>query len=97
MEPYQVWHSSQVDVPYEPNFVGFQNDRADALTEDLRGTFDRGRRKKLAREFHKLLHEQQPYTFMYAPKDVYAWRSELKGVEFAPVRPQTSSLRWYFQ
>ncbi|MFB6372448.1 MAG: peptide-binding protein, partial [Bradymonadaceae bacterium] len=77
------------------NRVGFRNDRADELIEKLRKTFDRDKRIKLMHEFHKILHEQQPYTFFYAPKAVFAWQPRLKNVVFQKIRPQTYSLPWF--
>jgi ABC-type transport system substrate-binding protein len=96
IDPFQIWHSSQADIPKGSNRVGFRNDRADEIIEKLRKTFDKDKRIELLREFHMIVHEKQPYTFFYAPKAVYAWQSELQNVEFQKIRPQNLSLPWYF-
>ena len=95
IDPYQIWHSSQADVPRGSNRVGFKNDRADEIIETLRKTFDKDKRIELLREFHKIVHKQQPYTFFYAPKGVYAWQPRVKNMQFQKIRPQTLSLPWY--
>ena len=95
IDPYQLWHSSQADIPKGSNRVGFRNDRADEIIERLRKTFDKDKRQELMHEFHKIIHEKQPYTFFYAPQSVYAWQPRLGNVTFQKIRPQTYSLPWY--
>lgn len=95
IDPYQVWHSSQAEVPRGSNRIGFKNERADEIIMELRETFDPERRKELFHEFHEILHEKQPYTFFYAPKGVYAWRNRVKNVQFQKIRPQTIAFPWY--
>ena len=66
-EPYQLWHSSQADIQGSSNHIGFKNKKADELIEKLQVTFDMDERIRLAREFQQLIHEEQPYTFLFAP------------------------------
>ncbi|MFB6372568.1 MAG: ABC transporter substrate-binding protein, partial [Bradymonadaceae bacterium] len=96
IDPYQIWHSSQADIPKGSNRVGFRNERADEIIETLRETFDKKKRMELYREFHKIIHRQQPYTFLYAPKTVYAWQPRLENVVFQKIRPQALSIPWHF-
>jgi ABC-type transport system substrate-binding protein len=96
IDPYQIWHSSQADTPKGSNRVGFRNERADEIIETLRKTFDKKKRKKLYHEFHKIVHREQPYTFFYAPKTVYAWQPRLENVVFQKIRPQALSIPWHF-
>ena len=63
-DPYQVWHSSQIGNRGS-NYVGFNNPRADALIEEARRTLDDDKRNSLYHQFHRILHEEQPYTFVY--------------------------------
>lgn len=94
-DPYQIWHSSQADIPRGSNRVGFRNDEADEIIDTLRETFDTDERIRLLREFHAIVHHEQPYTFFYAPKDVAVWNPRLENVVFQQIRPQTYSLPWY--
>jgi peptide/nickel transport system substrate-binding protein len=63
-DPYQIWHSSQIGNRGS-NYVGFRNAEADGLIENARKTLDEEKRNKLYHRFHRILHEEQPYTFIY--------------------------------
>ncbi len=62
-DPYQIWHSSQRQKG--SNYVNFNNPQADALIEQARQTLDPDKRNILYHQFHRILHEEQPYTFIY--------------------------------
>lgn len=94
-DPYQIWHSSQADVPKGSNRVGFRNKRADEIIEQLRVEFDEAKRLELYHEFHRLLHEEQPYTFFYAPQNVVAWQPRVKNFIINTTAPQLYSLPWW--
>jgi peptide/nickel transport system substrate-binding protein len=64
-DPYQIWHSSQIEGRGS-NFINFNSPEADAIIEEARRTLDEGKRYELYHKFHKLLHEEQPYTFLFA-------------------------------
>ena len=63
---YQLWHSSQAG-PQQLNFVGYKNPRADDLIIRIRQEYNRDRQRDLAHQLHRLIHVDQPYTFLYAP------------------------------
>jgi len=63
-DPYQIWHSSQI-AGRGSNLVGFSNPEADAIMEEARRTLDEEKRIKLYRRFLRILHEEQPYTFLF--------------------------------
>ncbi|MBP7738802.1 MAG: peptide-binding protein [Spirochaetes bacterium] len=62
-DPYQIWHSSQIKGG--SNYIGFSNREADLIIEKARVEFDEGRRNRMYHRFHRILHDEQPYTFMY--------------------------------
>ncbi|MGM0558541.1 MAG: ABC transporter substrate-binding protein [Myxococcota bacterium] len=95
IDPYQIWHSSQAEVAKGSNRVAFKNERADEIIETLRKTFDEDKRIELLREFHMILHEEQPYSFFYSLKQAYAWQPALEHVVFQKVRPVDISIPWY--
>ena len=64
-DPYQIFHSSQIENRGS-NFVSFSNDEADAIIEEARQTLDPEKRYALYHRFHQILHEEQPYTFLFA-------------------------------
>ena len=95
IDPYQIWHSSQADIPKGSNRQAFRNKRADEIIETLRVTFDEEKRTQLLNEFHQIVHDEQPYTFFYAPQSVAAWQPRLKNVVINAIRPQYHPLPWY--
>ncbi len=92
----QVWHSSQADLPRSSNHVGYASAEADRIIEEMAVTFDYDERIRLAREFHALLAEDQPYTFFFTRKRPVFWRPELENVRFGLVRPYRDHRSWYF-
>lgn len=81
-DPYQVWHSSQVDAG--SNYVGFVNAEADRLIEDARVSFDREKRIALYHRFQEILYEEQPYLFLLAPKVLAAGDKRIHGIRVYP-------------
>ncbi len=94
-DPYQLWHSSQADVPKGSNYVGFRNPEADEIIETLRVTFDPEERIRLFRNFHAIVHAEQPYTFFMVPEVPYCGWDDVRNMVFARTRPQTNALPWW--
>jgi peptide/nickel transport system substrate-binding protein len=90
-DPYQVWHSSQSEAG--SNYVGYANPQADALIEQARVSFDADERNALYRQLHALIHEEQPYTFLFCSKALLALDKRIQGVIMYPFGPQ--ALEWY--
>jgi len=63
-DPYQIFHSSQIGDGAS-NYVGFRNKEADRLIETARMTLNEAERDNLFHEVHRILHEEQPYTFLF--------------------------------
>jgi ABC-type transport system substrate-binding protein len=64
---YQIFHSSQTG-PFQLNFVGYRNPQADELMLRIRREYDHPRQVALARELHRLIAEDRPYSFLYVGK-----------------------------
>jgi ABC-type transport system substrate-binding protein len=64
---YQIWHSSQAG-PRQLNFVGYKNADADRLITRIRREYDREKQITMARELHRIIARDQPYTFLYVAK-----------------------------
>lgn len=69
-DPYQLWHSSQAGVG--SNYIHFKNDEVDAIIENVRSEFDREKRKRLLWRFQEILHDDQPYMFLFMPASLVA-------------------------
>jgi len=78
-DPYQIWHSSQ--IAKGSNYVGFNNPEADRLIEQARQTLDRDKRNALYHKFHRILHEEQPYTFVYTRPEQRFLDKRFKNVQ----------------
>jgi peptide/nickel transport system substrate-binding protein len=77
-DPYQVWHSSQAEKG--SNFVGFHNAEADRIMEAARLEFDQDKRVALYHRFDAILHDEQPYTFMFCIQELEALDRRFHGV-----------------
>ena len=82
-DAYQVWHSSQA-INKGSNMISFKNARVDEILDKYRKEFDPKKRIELYREFQQILHEDQPYTFLFIRKSVSAVQRRFQGVEVLP-------------
>jgi ABC-type transport system substrate-binding protein len=64
---YQIWHSSQTH-PFQLNFVGYSDPRADDLIIKIRQEYDHQRQVEYCHQLHALIAEAQPYTFLYVSR-----------------------------
>ncbi|HTO55184.1 MAG TPA: peptide-binding protein [Myxococcota bacterium] len=80
---YQIWHSSQA-IEGGSNIVSFKNDEVDKILTDYRTEFDAAKRKVLYDRFQEILYDEQPYTFVYAPRTLYAYDKRFHGVTWYP-------------
>lgn len=82
-DPYQLWHSSQVEKG--SNFVGYSDPESDRLIEKARTEFDREKRAALYRELHRRIHESQPYTFLFTRPHLIALHRRFENTKIYPV------------
>ena len=82
-DPYQVWHSQGI-APPGSNHICYSNPELDKLIEKLRGTFDPKERIRISRGIERIIHEDQPYTFLYAPFSLVALRTHYGNVKLFP-------------
>ena len=92
---YQLWHSSQADVPKGSNYVGFRNAEADKIIEAMELEFDTNKRIELSQQFHRIVYDEQPYTFMFQNKNPYFFVKDLQNVSTLKVRPYFDPKPWY--
>jgi len=82
-DAYQVWHSSQA-ANKGSNAISYKNARVDSILEQYRREFDEEKRIQLYKEFQQILHEEQPYTFLFIRKTVSAVHRRFQSVEIFP-------------
>ena len=64
---YEIWHSSQCE-DYQLNFVAYKNKEADDLIIKIRQEYDKEKQVKYCHQLHRIIYEDQPYTFLYVGK-----------------------------
>ncbi len=90
-DPYQVWHSSQA-AGNGSNHIGFINPQADKLIEAVRKTSDPEKRIELCRKLHRLMHEEQPYTFLLVPESLNVYSGKLQNIQVFPLGTNTEAM-----
>lgn len=65
-DPKQIFHSDAIKGQGD-NFVQWSNPDADRLIEEGRREMDFDKRMRIWQQLEKVLHEEQPYTFMRVP------------------------------
>ncbi|MGA2034747.1 MAG: ABC transporter substrate-binding protein [Thermoguttaceae bacterium] len=93
-DPFQLFHSSQADVPDSSNHVGYRNPQVDKLIEQLRVTMNEDRQAELYRKIHRLIYDDQPYTFLFADKATAGYDARIRNVKFYKIRPCVDSREW---
>jgi ABC-type transport system substrate-binding protein len=66
---YQIFHSSQTGH-FQLNFVGYASPAADALMIRIRQEYNHDRQVAMARDLHRLIAGDQPYTFLFVGKSL---------------------------
>jgi len=69
------------------NFGQYSNPRVDELFAQGRREFDRQKRAEIYGEIHRILWEDQPYTWLFYRNSFYAFNKKLRGYNFSPRGP----------
>jgi len=99
-DPKQIFHSSSIGDQGD-NFVQWRSAEADELIDRGRTTMDVGERMLIWHELERVLHEEQPYTFMrvvpwlrFVNRDfgnVHTYKTGLEPLEFIKLGPATAA------
>jgi peptide/nickel transport system substrate-binding protein len=68
-DPYQIFHSDMIEGEGD-NFVSYANPQLDRVIDRARREVIEDQRMPLWRQVHRILHEDQPYTFLYSRKSL---------------------------
>ena len=93
-DPQQIFSSSAI-AGVGDNYVQYSNPKVDAAIEAARSTVDEAKRMEIWHEIHRMLHEDQPYTFMLTDKELDAVDKRFKGVEPTKFGIVTLKNEWY--
>lgn len=94
-DPYQLWHGSLADAQASSNHVGYRNPEVDKLIEQLRVTMDEAEQDEIYHRIHRLIFEDQPYTFLFSEKATAGYDTRIENVEFYRLRPCIDTREWY--
>lgn len=92
-DAYQIFDSSQMAGTGD-DFIQYKDERVDKAIEAARATVDDTKRMPLWHEVHRLLHEDQPYTFLFISKDLEFVNGRIHGIEVTKTG-LNPALEWY--
>lgn len=93
-DPYQIWHSDNIG-DRGSNYIGFRNAEADSLIENARYEMDMEKRNAMYFRLQEILHDEQPYTFMFYRRELAAYQRHFMGVKWVPIRPGYKFYSWW--
>ncbi|MBN1457559.1 MAG: hypothetical protein JW912_06895 [Sedimentisphaerales bacterium] len=79
---WNLWRTEEYEVGR--NYGGYSNSRVDELFVLGRREFDFEKRKKIYQEIHKIIYEDQPYTWVYNEPILSAINKSIRGIQFSP-------------
>ncbi|MEM0915805.1 MAG: ABC transporter substrate-binding protein, partial [Planctomycetota bacterium] len=79
-DPKQIFHSASIEGGGD-NYIGYRNPELDTIIDEARVTVDADKRRALWHEAHRILHEDQPYTFLFTSKSVVYIDKRFRNVE----------------
>ena len=96
---YQEFDSSQI-ADQGDDFMGYRNPELDKVVREARRTLDTDNRMKLWHEAHRILAEDQPYTFLFERKTLRFIEKRIHNVrpskvELNVVDIWTNPIPWY--
>jgi ABC-type transport system substrate-binding protein len=94
-DPYQIWHSSQWDNKGS-NHTGYSNAEVDELVTKARRELDFRKRRNMFRKVHRIIAEDQPYTFLFNLYDLYFYDLKFRNVKFYIVGENPYELSEWF-
>jgi|SRR5579884_273028 len=90
---YNIWHSGKIKEG-EFNFISYQNPQVDDLLIKGRQTCNQEERKKIYRQVHRLIAEDQPYTFLYYPMALPVVQKRFQGIAPSPIGITYNLPKW---
>ena len=88
LDPYPdlgpQWRSTQIP-PDGLNNCFYRSPEVDALLDRLRTTFDREEARKLLAEVQRLIHEDEPVSFLNTPLTKWGVSGRIEGVRTSPI------------
>jgi peptide/nickel transport system substrate-binding protein len=71
------------------------NEEADEIIETARREFDAEKRRTMYKRLHAILHDEQPYTFFYAPRQLTVVNRRFENVKAYNNRLALEPTEWH--
>jgi peptide/nickel transport system substrate-binding protein len=84
-DPYQLWHSESAKQENSSNYINFNNPEADRLIEEIRQCFDPEKLTELYHQFHALIHQEEPYLFLFSASSLNAISKRYRNLREFPL------------
>ena len=86
-DPRQLWYTDKGDEKGSSNYIGFSHAEVDQIIDALDYEHNPEKRIELYHRFHRIIHEEAPYIFLFVPKSVLLYRENVQNV-FIPSERQ---------
>jgi peptide/nickel transport system substrate-binding protein len=83
-DPKQIFHSDSIEGGGD-NYIGYRNGELDRLIDQARITVDEDERLALWHRVHRILQQDQPYTFLFNFKSVIFLDQRFRNVKVTKV------------
>jgi peptide/nickel transport system substrate-binding protein len=93
-DPYQVFHSSQMAGTGD-DFVQYKSQEADDAIQAARSVVDHDKDMPLWHKVCDILHQDQPYTFLYSEKELTFMDSRIHGAKPTAKNGINTPDEWY--
>lgn len=93
MDLTTMWHSKS--IPDKFNFVSYSNPEVDRLIEEAQFEMDREKARAMWHRAQDLIAEDQPYTFLYVPKQINFLHKRFKNVQMETVGWNYNVIQWW--
>ena len=83
-DPKQIWHRRSIQDQGD-NFIQWDSPQASELIDQGRTTLDREGRMLIWHDFHSVVHEEQPYTFIRVSPWIRMMNRDIGNVQTYPI------------
>jgi len=86
------WYSDLEKTPY--NFAGYRNKQADKILDELSTEKNSERINFLFKELQKIIHEDEPVTFLYWIDNIVVYNSKIENININPLGAVHHCWQW---
>jgi peptide/nickel transport system substrate-binding protein len=92
-DAYSIWHSES-DKVGGFNFIGYKNEKVDKLIKEAEKIVEEEEFGKIYREIFELIVQDNPYLFLYIPKNITAVKRNISPVYPSIIGVTHNILEW---